>query len=127
MKRLYFVLLVVFLVLLLGGCFSMFDILNGTWEGVINGYDTTIIVNWSDMATLHHYDGSFTQQHVMSIRERTPNRGFLANYEKWDYGWKGIFVEVTLENPITVLVIFYKDVNGEKGDLMYQGYLYKQI
>ncbi len=127
MKRLYFVLLVVFLVLLLGGCFSMFDMLNGSWKGVIDRYEFTIIVDWSATGRIYLFDGYSHYQYNLHVTERTPNKNLAAYFDHWKNPTSRTIVEVTLENPTTVLVIFYKNANGGKGDLMYQGYLYKQI
>ena len=78
MKKWYLVSLAVIMVLL-GGCFSFDDMLNGRWEGVLNdyygSYDVVLIVNSNNTGSI-----SFDyESYGMDIVNRRANRSFAEN------------------------------------------------
>ena len=78
MKKWYLVSLAVIMVLL-GGCFSFDDMLNGIWEGVITDaygdYDTVLVINSNNTGSISFDNDSYS----VNVVNRRANRSFAEN------------------------------------------------
>ncbi len=121
MKKQYLVSLAVIMVLLLGGCFSFDDMLDGTWSGVLNDYygnhNVVLIVNSNNTGWISFDNDPYN----VDIVSRRANRSFVGEYGWYDSYWIERTIQAELINYGTLRIKIYDNF----GDLISDGFLYK--
>ncbi len=109
------------MVLLLGGCFSFDDMLNGIWEGVITDaygdYDTVLVINSNNTGSISFDNDSYS----VNVVNRRANQSFVGEYGWYDSYWIERTIQAELINYGTLRIKIYDNF----GDLISDGFLYK--
>jgi len=121
MKKCCLVPVAVILVLMLGGCFSFDDMLDGIWQGVITdghgNYETVLVINSNNTGSISFDNDSYS----VNIVNRRANRSFVGVYGWYDSSWHERIIEAELQNYGTLRIEIYNNY----GSLITTGYLYK--
>jgi len=108
------------MVLLLGGCCSFDDMLDGTWSGVLNDYygnhNVVLVVNSNNTGWI-----SFDNDPYNVDIGRRANRSFVGEYGWYDSYWIERTIEAELVNYGTLRIKIFDNL----GDLISDGFLYK--